>query len=211
MRQFTVVIPHVCILHIVAFIANIFHKWSKKKKNLAWMIGLLCSVYLHQATHMLVNVLRQIIGCIWHLYIFTVLTVWCWCCWMEAFDKKKRPKTIYGNKALTVSHPRRHVTVKTTPNHKYVFTVKTHHTVAPGSIAFSLPQVCACMHAHAQGTQHGMYDVIWAWNRFALSFAEEVGRTLHWPGGGRYTVFVSDCGQWYFPVVHHSTSVFYQT
>ncbi|XP_036004424.1 vesicle-fusing ATPase isoform X2 [Fundulus heteroclitus] len=33
-----------------------------------------------------------------------------------------------------------HVSVKTTPNHKYVFTVKTHHTVAPGSIAFSLPQ-----------------------------------------------------------------------
>uniref|UniRef100_A0A3P9L3H8 Vesicle-fusing ATPase n=1 Tax=Oryzias latipes TaxID=8090 RepID=A0A3P9L3H8_ORYLA len=33
-----------------------------------------------------------------------------------------------------------HITVKTTPNHKYVFTVKTHHTVAPGTIAFSLPQ-----------------------------------------------------------------------
>ncbi|XP_071330852.1 vesicle-fusing ATPase isoform X6 [Trachinotus anak] len=33
-----------------------------------------------------------------------------------------------------------HVTVKTTPNHKFVFTVKTHHTVAPGTIAFSLPQ-----------------------------------------------------------------------
>ncbi|KAM9745489.1 vesicle-fusing ATPase isoform 2-T2 [Menidia menidia] len=33
-----------------------------------------------------------------------------------------------------------HVTVKTTPNHKFVFTVKTHHTVAAGSIAFSLPQ-----------------------------------------------------------------------
>lgn len=33
-----------------------------------------------------------------------------------------------------------HVSVKTTPNHKYVFTVKTHHTVAAGSIAFSLPQ-----------------------------------------------------------------------
>ncbi|XP_017161755.1 vesicle-fusing ATPase isoform X2 [Poecilia reticulata] len=33
-----------------------------------------------------------------------------------------------------------HVTVKTTPNHKYVFTVKTHHTVSAGSIAFSLPQ-----------------------------------------------------------------------
>ncbi|XP_053708358.1 vesicle-fusing ATPase isoform X3 [Synchiropus splendidus] len=33
-----------------------------------------------------------------------------------------------------------HVTVKTTPNHKFVFTVKTHHTVAPGTIAFSLAQ-----------------------------------------------------------------------
>ncbi|XP_072299632.1 vesicle-fusing ATPase [Eucyclogobius newberryi] len=33
-----------------------------------------------------------------------------------------------------------HVSVKTTPNHNFVFTVKTHHTVAPGSIAFSLPQ-----------------------------------------------------------------------
>uniref|UniRef100_A0AAY4DR37 Vesicle-fusing ATPase n=1 Tax=Denticeps clupeoides TaxID=299321 RepID=A0AAY4DR37_9TELE len=33
-----------------------------------------------------------------------------------------------------------HVTVKTTPNHKYVFTVKSHHTVVPGTIAFSLPQ-----------------------------------------------------------------------
>uniref|UniRef100_A0A3Q4HQJ1 Vesicle-fusing ATPase n=1 Tax=Neolamprologus brichardi TaxID=32507 RepID=A0A3Q4HQJ1_NEOBR len=33
-----------------------------------------------------------------------------------------------------------HVSVKTTPNHKYVFTVKTHHTVSAGSIAFSLPQ-----------------------------------------------------------------------
>ncbi|KAJ8372340.1 hypothetical protein AAFF_G00290290 [Aldrovandia affinis] len=33
-----------------------------------------------------------------------------------------------------------HVIVKTTPAHKYVFTVKTHHSVVPGSIAFSLPQ-----------------------------------------------------------------------
>ncbi|KAK0149733.1 Vesicle-fusing ATPase [Merluccius polli] len=33
-----------------------------------------------------------------------------------------------------------HVTVKTTPNHKFVFTVKSHHTVVPGTIAFSLPQ-----------------------------------------------------------------------
>ncbi|XP_033911523.1 vesicle-fusing ATPase isoform X1 [Acipenser ruthenus] len=33
-----------------------------------------------------------------------------------------------------------HVSVKTTPTHKYIFTVKTHHSVLPGSIAFSLPQ-----------------------------------------------------------------------
>ncbi|KAG8447017.1 hypothetical protein GDO86_014458 [Hymenochirus boettgeri] len=33
-----------------------------------------------------------------------------------------------------------HVTVRTTPNHRYVFTVKTHHTILPGSIGFSLPQ-----------------------------------------------------------------------
>ncbi|GAA6103408.1 vesicle-fusing ATPase isoform X1, partial [Tachysurus ichikawai] len=33
-----------------------------------------------------------------------------------------------------------HVSVKTTPNHKFVFTVKGHHTVTPGTIAFSLPQ-----------------------------------------------------------------------
>ncbi|KAK5885596.1 hypothetical protein CesoFtcFv8_019292 [Champsocephalus esox] len=33
-----------------------------------------------------------------------------------------------------------HVSVTTSPNHKFVFTVKTHHTVAAGSIAFSLPQ-----------------------------------------------------------------------
>uniref|UniRef100_A0A671WT74 Vesicle-fusing ATPase n=1 Tax=Sparus aurata TaxID=8175 RepID=A0A671WT74_SPAAU len=38
-----------------------------------------------------------------------------------------------------------HVTVKTTPNHKFVFTVKTHHTVSAGSIAFSLPQVHTLM------------------------------------------------------------------
>ncbi|XP_067869272.1 vesicle-fusing ATPase isoform X2 [Heterodontus francisci] len=33
-----------------------------------------------------------------------------------------------------------HVMVKTSPNHKFVFTVKSHTTVLPGSIAFSLPQ-----------------------------------------------------------------------
>ncbi|KAL0993614.1 hypothetical protein UPYG_G00110550 [Umbra pygmaea] len=33
-----------------------------------------------------------------------------------------------------------HVTVKTTPNHKFVFTTKTHHAIVPGTIAFSLPQ-----------------------------------------------------------------------
>lgn len=44
----------------------------------------------------------------------------------------------WSNRSLPLC---RHVTVKTTPNHKFVFTVKTHHTVAAGSIAFSLPQV----------------------------------------------------------------------
>ncbi|XP_046888162.1 vesicle-fusing ATPase-like [Hypomesus transpacificus] len=33
-----------------------------------------------------------------------------------------------------------HVTVRTMPTHKYVFTVKTHQSVEPGTIAFSLPQ-----------------------------------------------------------------------
>ncbi|XP_073438447.1 vesicle-fusing ATPase isoform X4 [Dendrobates tinctorius] len=33
-----------------------------------------------------------------------------------------------------------HVVVRTSPNHRYIFTVKTHHTVLPGNIAFSLPQ-----------------------------------------------------------------------
>ncbi|XP_068119504.1 vesicle-fusing ATPase isoform X2 [Hyperolius riggenbachi] len=32
------------------------------------------------------------------------------------------------------------VNVRTSPNHRYIFTVKTHHTVVPGTIAFSLPQ-----------------------------------------------------------------------
>ncbi|NXA43095.1 NSF ATPase, partial [Eudromia elegans] len=33
-----------------------------------------------------------------------------------------------------------HVLVKTSPNHKYIFTLRTHPSVVPGSIAFSLPQ-----------------------------------------------------------------------
>ncbi|KAJ8264648.1 hypothetical protein GJAV_G00152010 [Gymnothorax javanicus] len=33
-----------------------------------------------------------------------------------------------------------HVIVKTTPPHKFVFTLRTHPSVVPGSIAFSLPQ-----------------------------------------------------------------------
>ncbi|NXX11323.1 NSF ATPase, partial [Podargus strigoides] len=33
-----------------------------------------------------------------------------------------------------------HVIVKTSPNHKYIFTLRTHSSVVPGSIAFSLPQ-----------------------------------------------------------------------
>lgn len=35
----------------------------------------------------------------------------------------------------------RHVIVRTSPNHKYIFTLRTHPSVVPGSIAFSLPQV----------------------------------------------------------------------
>ncbi|KAH0508278.1 Vesicle-fusing ATPase [Microtus ochrogaster] len=34
----------------------------------------------------------------------------------------------------------RHVIVRTSPNHKYIFTLRTHPSVVPGSIAFSLPQ-----------------------------------------------------------------------
>lgn len=35
----------------------------------------------------------------------------------------------------------RHVIVRTSPNHRYTFTLRTHPSVVPGSIAFSLPQV----------------------------------------------------------------------
>uniref|UniRef100_A0A8C5NM38 Vesicle-fusing ATPase n=1 Tax=Junco hyemalis TaxID=40217 RepID=A0A8C5NM38_JUNHY len=38
-----------------------------------------------------------------------------------------------------------HVVVKTSPNHKYIFTLRTHPSVVPGSIAFSLPQVWLSM------------------------------------------------------------------
>lgn len=33
-----------------------------------------------------------------------------------------------------------HVIVRTSPNHRYIFTLRTHPSVVPGSIAFSLPQ-----------------------------------------------------------------------
>ncbi|KAM7137522.1 vesicle-fusing ATPase isoform 3-T3 [Macrochelys suwanniensis] len=33
-----------------------------------------------------------------------------------------------------------HVVVRTSPNHRYIFTLRTHSSVVPGSIAFSLPQ-----------------------------------------------------------------------
>ena len=42
---------------------------------------------------------------------------------------------------LTVFLSRRHVIVRTSPNHRYTFTLRTHPSVVPGSIAFSLPQV----------------------------------------------------------------------
>ncbi|XP_074117099.1 vesicle-fusing ATPase isoform X2 [Sminthopsis crassicaudata] len=34
----------------------------------------------------------------------------------------------------------KHVIVRTSPNHRYTFTLRTHSSVVPGSIAFSLPQ-----------------------------------------------------------------------
>lgn len=39
----------------------------------------------------------------------------------------------------------RHLSIKTTPTQKFVFTVKTHSSVVPGTIAFSLPQVHFCI------------------------------------------------------------------
>ncbi|KAM5274514.1 vesicle-fusing ATPase isoform 1-T1 [Ctenodactylus gundi] len=36
--------------------------------------------------------------------------------------------------------PGQHVVVRTSPNHRYTFTLRTHPSVVPGSIAFSLPQ-----------------------------------------------------------------------
>uniref|UniRef100_A0A8I3S7Q6 Vesicle-fusing ATPase n=1 Tax=Canis lupus familiaris TaxID=9615 RepID=A0A8I3S7Q6_CANLF len=36
--------------------------------------------------------------------------------------------------------PGQHVIVRTSPNHRYTFTLRTHPSVVPGSIAFSLPQ-----------------------------------------------------------------------
>lgn len=39
----------------------------------------------------------------------------------------------------------RHVMVRTSPNHKYIFTLRTHPSVVPGCIAFSLPQVTKCL------------------------------------------------------------------
>lgn len=36
--------------------------------------------------------------------------------------------------------PGQHVIVRTSPNHRYIFTLRTHPSVVPGSIAFSLPQ-----------------------------------------------------------------------
>uniref|UniRef100_A0A8C4H786 Vesicle-fusing ATPase n=1 Tax=Dicentrarchus labrax TaxID=13489 RepID=A0A8C4H786_DICLA len=49
---------------------------------------------------------------------------------------------------IIIAYSSSRLSIQTTPNHKFVFTVKTHHTVAAGSIAFSLPQilrsVCPC-------------------------------------------------------------------
>lgn len=34
----------------------------------------------------------------------------------------------------------RHIEVTTAPNYHFVFTVKTHHEIPPGTVGFSLPQ-----------------------------------------------------------------------
>uniref|UniRef100_A0A6Q2XB89 Vesicle-fusing ATPase n=1 Tax=Esox lucius TaxID=8010 RepID=A0A6Q2XB89_ESOLU len=44
------------------------------------------------------------------------------------------------NCAVVSDKDPKHVTVRTTPTHKFVFTVRTHQSVVPGTIAFSLPQ-----------------------------------------------------------------------
>uniref|UniRef100_A0A8B9K0H8 Vesicle-fusing ATPase n=1 Tax=Astyanax mexicanus TaxID=7994 RepID=A0A8B9K0H8_ASTMX len=41
-----------------------------------------------------------------------------------------------------------HVMIRTTPTHKYVFTVKTHQSVVSGTIAFSLPQKLETLKTH---------------------------------------------------------------
>ncbi|XP_075702653.1 vesicle-fusing ATPase [Rhinoderma darwinii] len=51
-----------------------------------------------------------------------------------------------------------HVNVRTTPNHRYIFTVKTHHTVLPGNIAFSLPQRKWAGLSIGQDVEVGMYS-----------------------------------------------------
>lgn len=54
--------------------------------------------------------------------------------------------------------------IRTTPTHKYVFTVRTHQSVVPGTLAFSLPQVhhtrrthTLQQHTHATRSLH-MHD-----------------------------------------------------
>ncbi|KAG7237484.1 hypothetical protein INR49_032373 [Caranx melampygus] len=81
-----------------------------------------------------------------------------------------------------------HVTVKTTPNHKFVFTVKTHHTVAPGTIAFSLPQVH--LHTHTQTHTYTLNAQSLLIFLSLISLVEEMGRSLHWPRCGRYDILV---------------------
>lgn len=51
-----------------------------------------------------------------------------------------------------------HVSVRTSPNHRYIFTVKTHHTVVPGTIAFSLPQRKWAGLSIGQDVEVGLYN-----------------------------------------------------
>ncbi|XP_018424505.1 PREDICTED: vesicle-fusing ATPase [Nanorana parkeri] len=50
------------------------------------------------------------------------------------------------------------VSVRTSPHHRYIFTVKTHHTVVPGTIAFSLPQRKWAGLSIGQEVEVGLYN-----------------------------------------------------
>lgn len=123
-------------------------------------------------------------------------------CYIQSLDRAGRCRTdvlqanecqtAEPNAALPVSHLCRHVTVKTTPNHKFVFTVKTHHTVAPGSIAFSLPQVCA----QAREMEYSVLLFCFGSNRlcFLLFQRKWAGLSIGQEVEGRLLSALTSCG-----------------